>query len=602
MAPKGNLQRLNARLNSIIPLKPTMVNPNSDSPRIKIEEDVIDATLNMFVCAECGQSFHRIGFLVHHFTRQHTQAGFVCTIPDCGKPCVTMSSLTRHRNKKHPGRYKACQYPGCTKQFNSWPRLTQHFLDHTAEAERQGFYICLHGDCEGNFPDLIRLTQHAYQAHPGVSVASSCLECHEKFPTDQGLCQHYRTVHPFPESVKLICPAPNCSQSFSSTDELYLHYQNSRHPSHIPNQEPRHLTFKCSFGFCARAYSSEIGLGIHNALAHGSEIGGLTVFTLPSANLAIERDPDHPESSNDGDEVESIIEIDEQGAILLPDEVAKNVGPNEIGDPSPQSHKLKIGFILNNYPSFDGPEEAVRDRYDGGSASDHDHDETDFPADILAREVFKRILLLLRVDDEVSVDELLELCEVFLQPGQRRYVIDQIVRLDVFEEPETLVARLRGSALSSVIFAWIRFKSLLDHTPSHVQNTLGGRTISSGRDTAWIILVNCMILEDLRAYSLRTAVELGEVRFDGIPDRLRFPTQGYNLRGPDATFAEILDALTERAKCRKALPDWIQLTNDMILTEIPKYLAELKEVVVALNPGTHHSKEWLDFYGSDLAE
>ena len=123
MAPKGNLRRLNARSNSIMHPKSTMAEPNSDSPIIKIEEDVIDATLNKFVCAECGQSFHRISFLAHHYTRLHTQAGFVCTIPDCGVPCVTLSSLTRHRNLKHAGRYKVCQYPGCTKQFNSWFRL-----------------------------------------------------------------------------------------------------------------------------------------------------------------------------------------------------------------------------------------------------------------------------------------------------------------------------------------------------------------------------------------------------------------------------------------------------------------------------------------------
>ena len=111
--------------------------------------------------------------------------------------------------------------------------------------------------------------------------------------------------------------------------------------------------------------------------------------------------------------------------------------------------------------------------------------------------------------------------------------------------------------------------------------------------------MHCMLLENLRAHGLRSGLELG---FDGIPDRLRFPTQGYDLSGPDATFAQILDALVERVKCRKALPEWIQLTKVMVLTEIPKYLAELKEVVLALNPGPHHSKEWLDFYGSDLVE
>ena len=173
------------------------------------------------------------------------------------------------------------------------------------------------------------------------------------------------------------------------------------------------------------------------------------------------------------------------------------------------------------------------------------------------------------------------------------------MKLNIFEEPETLVARLRGSALSGVISAWIRFKSLLDQTPSRLQETEGRRVQFSGRDSAWAILMHCMLLEDLRARALPTALKLG---IDGIPDRLRFPSQGYDLSAPDVTFAQILDALAERVKCRKALPEWIQLTNEMVLTEMPNYLAELKEVVLALYPGPHDSEAWLDVFGSRLVK
>lgn len=291
MAPRGDLHLLKDRLNAIqIPHSTTAV-LDSNSPEIKIEEGVIDSTLNKFICGECGQSFHRITYLVHHYTRLHTQTGFVCSIADCGKPCITQSVLTRHCNTKH-SRPVVCQYPGCTKQFRSWPRFNKHLDSHSDEAHERGYYRCLYGRYEKRFADLTRITQHAYQAHPGVSAASGCLECHERFPTDQELSWHYRTQHPFPDPVNLNCPASGCSQSFSNTDDLYLHYRNSRHPPYIPNQVPRHLAFKCPFGFCARAYSSEIGLGIHCALAHGSELGGLTVATIPLAfNI--------PESSTD---------------------------------------------------------------------------------------------------------------------------------------------------------------------------------------------------------------------------------------------------------------------------------------------------------------
>lgn len=173
------------------------------------------------------------------------------------------------------------------------------------------------------------------------------------------------------------------------------------------------------------------------------------------------------------------------------------------------------------------------------------------------------------------------------------------MKIIILEEPETLVARLRGSALNSVISAWIRFKTLTNQTPPHLQNAVGRRLRSSGRDTAWAILMHCMLLEDLRARALPTALELG---FDRIPDRLRFPSQGYDLSGSDATFEQILDALAERVKCRKALPEWIQLTNVMLLTEMPKYVAELKEVVLALYPGPHDDKEWLEIFGTGIEE
>lgn len=576
MAPTGDLQLLNDRLNSTLISRSTTAVLGSNSPKIKIEEGVIDDAMNKFICAECGESYHKLNYLVHHYTRLHTQAGFVCPVADCGVPSPNLLRLTQHYNKKH-GRPAVCQYPGCGRQCLTLPKLLQHLDTHSAEANKRGYYLCSYGRCQERFRDLTGLTQHAYQAHPGVSVASRCLECHKSFPTDQELCGHYRTIHPFPNTINLYCPAPDCSGRFLSTTDLYLHYQNARHPSFIPNQVPRHLAFKCPFGFCARAYSSEIGLGIHGALAHGPEIGGVRVVTIPSVNPAIGEGSNIPESLTNQQfasehqvenpiertprDVESVIEIDGQGAILyqpLQSDLSIDVESEETADVISPLHKMRVGFILESQSNLNESGKGKRDEHGRDSISSHDDGETEFPNEALARGILQGTIHLLQANDNISVDELLELWHVFLQPDQRQYTIQQLKKINIHEDSETLIARLRGSVLGAVIAGWIGFKTLLNQTPPHLQDAVGRRPRSSGRDTAWAILMHCMLLESLRDRALPTVLELGYTR---IPDRLRFPSKGYNLSGPNVTFAQILDALAERVQCIKALPESIQLTN-----------------------------------------
>lgn len=605
MAPKGDLRLLNDRLNRIATPGST-AGFGPQSPEIKSEEDVIDSTANKFICAECGESYHKISFLVHHYTRLHTQAGFVCPVPDCGVPYQNQPRLMKHYDRKH-GRPAHCPFPGCTRQYATWGKFSQHLDTHTAEAHSRGYYTCFDSYCRERFPDLTRLTQHVYQAHPGVSQASGCLECRKRFPTDQDLYLHYQTAHPFSGTLTLNCPAIDCSYSFPNTDELYDHYRNSGHPPYIPNQEPRHLAFKCPFGFCARAYSSEIGLGIHSALAHGSEIGGVQVDPIASGRgfdnaesfgnqtFASNHQADNPIEHIPRDIEENVVEIDEEGAVLyqqLKNYLMNENQPDQRADSSYSSDKLTIGFILNNHSNSNdsGGDTQWRD-----SMRYFDDGQADFPTEDLARGILHGTLQLLQADDQISVYELLEIWHVFLNAGQRRYVIQQLKNFNLREDSETLVARLRGSVLGAVISGWVRFKTLLDQTPPQLQNAVGRRPRFSARDTAWAILMHCMLLEALRDKGVASWRENG---FNQIPDRLRIPSQGYYLYEPTATFAQILDALAERAQCRKTVPEGVQLTNAMVLTELPKYVAELKEEVVHLYPdGPQDSANWLQVFG-----
>ncbi len=315
-----------------------------------------------------------------------------------------------------------------------------------------------------------------------------------------------------------------------------------------------------------------------------------------------------------GDTLANPIEINEEGAILVPSAFSDDVEPEETTDQPliPDlvgTEKLTIGYVvespfipLTKKPialetsipdDLEDPESAALDVNE--RVPKNDGDETDFHDLSLGLQIFENILILLQADSKLSVEELFELWTVFLRPEQRQYVIRHLKKINIHEPSETIVARLRGSSLAAVITAWLQFKSLLDSVPPQLRDFPGRQPHSTGRNAAWAILMHCMLLEDLRRRALPAALEAG---MTNIPDRLRFPTQGYDLSAAHATFDQILNALAERAACRKVHPEWLQLTNAMVLHEVGKYLKDLKEVVLVLYPGAQGSQEWVEIFGT----
>lgn len=673
MASDSKLRLVRDRLYAITP-EPASEHSGPGNPTSpKIKKEVIDPAFNRFICAECGDSHISLNYLTAHYNRCHGSNAYVCPIADCGRLFERQAHLTHHLRGKH-GDYIPCQHPGCFKK--SSPRtLLKHLQTHTTNRARRGYYKCQFDDCKETFADLTRLTQHAYQVHTGIAAASGCPDCQKKFTDDQALYKHYRTEHPFLGPQTLQCPALGCQSTFRDAEDLYRHYRDSNHPPSVRNAASSHLVHRCPFNFCGRAYSSEIALGIHNALAHGSKIGGIRMAVVPpaisvrnaslnvpasskavqasssktvrtsssrvvksslntvqssssrvvkslssktvqsSSSRAVQPSSSkavQPSSSKAvqvasgrhlDDSIECTaefdpVEINDKGEIHLGSGILNCLERNETPDPTsypqlPAPQSRPIGRVLEMNRSSHDPKEAALDRHERASKSNHVGDEIDFPKKSIGREILQRILFLLQVDEDISIEELYELWIVFLKPGQRQDVVATLSKLNIREAPETIIARLRGSFLAAVISAWIRFKSLLDQTPPQLRDAVGRNPRSSGRDTAWAILMHCMLLEDMRDRAVPEAVSLG---FNKIPSRLRYAYQGYKLSA-DSKFGDIMFALAERAKCRKVHPENYQLTTAMVLEEVRHYRAELIEVVLILYPGSHDSREWLQVFG-----
>lgn len=618
MAQNAQLRLLRDRLNTItIPksAKEDSDPSNPTAPKIKIEKGCIDPSLNKYICGECGKSHGSLSYLTYHYHRSHDPVSYVCPVADCPKWFQSEGRMTGHLRRYHsetiPGVRTAriaCQHPGCLQKF-TMRYFFKHLQTHTDEAAHRGYYKCQYAGCKERFPDLTRLTQHAYQVHTGIAVARCCLECHMKFDSDEKLYCHYRRDHPFLGSESFNCPL-GC-RSFRNADDLYRHYWDSSHPTYLRNEAPLHLPFRCPFEFCARAYSSEIGLGIHNALAHGTKIGGITMAVIKpifqnalkpaskAVQVASEGHLDESIECTAGADLVDPVEINEQGAIQMGSGILNNLEFDELAGPTsysqlPAPPQRPIGYVVENPRSSKNSKEAALHQQEQALQSNQVDDDVDFPIKNLGREILHRILVLLQVDEDLSVEELYEIWSVFLLPVQRCYVLLTLTKLNIREPSEDIIARLRGSGLAAVISAWIRFKSLLDQSPPHLREAAVRNPHSLGHGTAWAILMHCMLLEGMRATALPEALRIG---LKGIPDRLRFPSQGSYYLSQKSSFAEILDALAERAKCRKVHPEGMQMTNAMVLEEVRKYRDELREVVLAVYPGIHDTPEWLQMFG-----
>lgn len=582
MSRGGNLPLLNNPM-SLTEWMGTQVDPATDhgSPTNQIQGDLIDPSKENCVCAECTESYANGGDLSAQIERLHLHSKFMCPLARCGALFETEEAMLGHQFTAHRG-CVWCQYPGCERSFTKLSAAAKHFSTHIRETALRGYHSCSHPHCIERRADLVRLTLHTYQAHPGIASARGCPDCQMWVRTDEELGEHYRTEHRSLETVSLTCP--QCSQQFRKEDELYHHYWNSAdHPSHIDDPEPSYMPYRCPFLFCGKAYTTEIGLGIHHALAHESMIGGVARPSSPSTVQSISFSPINPrypaELQLDSTRESGDVAGSAYDHLEIENWILSNRGVSTTDSSSTfQSHQVTMGYIQES-PVIPRPYVFSLAREQGSQPNDN----SNFFHGAYLREMLQYFLVLFQVADKLTVEELFELWTFVLRSGQRDHVIRLLKRLKVQKSSANILESLRRSALATMVWAWIWFKTLINQLPLPIQNLIGHDPRFRARDTAWAILMRCHELEFMRARALPIALQMG---FVDIPNRLRFPSHAaYYLWNGVPTFEAVFLGLGERARCRKVYAKGVSLSNVEVLMEIPLYLMELNEVVAILH---HH--------------
>ena len=93
----------------------------------------------------------------------------------------------------------------------------------------------------------------------------------------------------------------------------------------------------------------------------------------------------------------------------------------------------------------------------------------------------------------------------------------------------------------------------------------------------------------------KTAIDQGH----SVPDLVRRPPLDADSISMDTPFANLIESLAERVKCRLVRQRWVQFTNVMILREIGPYIQDLETVVRAMYPERLHGGSWYRTYGLD---
>ena len=204
--------------------------------------------------------------------------------------------------------------------------------------------------------------------------------------------------------------------------------------------------------------------------------------------------------------------------------------------------------------------------------------------------IFRWVLCLLHLNQSISVSELKDLWTILLMSDHRILILQQVRDINIDEDETKTLSILHGTVLSELISAWAQLKLFpLQSFPEAFPYA------SSAKETIYEVLKYCLTLEAIINEGRKTAIDQGY----SVPDLMRRPPLDADSISMDTPFANLIESLAERIKCRLVHQRWVQLTNVMILREIGPYIQYLKTVVRAMYPERFHGGAWYRTYELD---
>lgn len=190
---------------------------------------------------------------------------------------------------------------------------------------------------------------------------------------------------------------------------------------------------------------------------------------------------------------------------------------------------------------------------------------SDFFSQISGLETFSWVLKRLH-QKNVSPEEVMLLWYHFLTEKQRQCTLKQLEGICLGYYSLEASKILDKTTLSDMIKAWADLKQ---QVPSKLR-----QSYFPAQQIAMNILRYCIVLEKAKAQGLPMALSCGFVESDPFLHR---HITGINF-ARDIPLDRLVEAFTERIRCRKVHAEWLSFTNIMVLREMAKYVRDLKEI------------------------
>ncbi|XP_077288468.1 uncharacterized protein LOC143912894 [Arctopsyche grandis] len=231
-------------------------------------DDVLEASVNVFKCEICSESFTQKTTLDEHIKTHHTNRSRNCHY--CGKSFSRLSTLQLHLAKH--AEYKAHLCPICGDRFHMASGLRQHLKYHRGIKP----HACDLCDKRYFSPHLLR--EHVRCAHSSNRYNHKCPICDKKFTAKSTLKMHMNT-----HTGERAHACETCGKRYTRRTYLRAHLR-----THTAEPPPR--MFQCSYEDCSQRFNAKVALEVHIRREHTHErpftceLCGKSFLSLPGLN------------------------------------------------------------------------------------------------------------------------------------------------------------------------------------------------------------------------------------------------------------------------------------------------------------------------------